>query len=506
MTSSPLFLGIDVGTTTVKATLVDGDARVLAQASVGYPTSFLQPSWVEQDPEAWWQATLAVLAELTSRTARGLLSSVSGISVSAQAPTLISLDASGEVIRPAMIWMDRRADAECAVLAEKFGNEAYLSSTGNRIDPFYVAPKLLWLFTNEPATVDRTAAFMQINGYIAYRLTGSLSMDEQHASLLGLRDIQSGTWSASLLADVGVREDQFPAISDATAVIGEVSAAAARVTGIPSGTPVVAGTVDSAAASLEAGVVGPGQAAEMTGTSTVVVLPVAHPPARSEFITMASVLPGKWLALAAMVSTGASLKWLKDLVAPSLSFTELTERAKATPIGGGGMVFLPYMMGERSPLWSTSARGMFLGLTLGSGVPELTRAVLEGTAFALRHNLEIAAELDIRPPALRSLGGPAASDLWCQIKADVSGIPIVRMHAPTGATLGDAMIAMVGTGHAPDISALAEATARVDREFVPDGSARARYDELFAVYRSSYEHVKDDLVTLARLSDPKDPE
>ncbi len=500
---APLFLGIDVGTTTVKASILDDEARVLAEASVSYPTSFVRPSWVEQNPEDWWRATLSVLARLSRDGGSGILSAVAGISVSSQAPTLLALDASGTPIRPALIWMDRRAEAECETLAGLAGREEYLRMTGNRIDPFFVAPKLLWLRNNEPAALSRTATFLQINGYIAYRLTGSLSMDEQHASLLGLRDIQQGEWSEDLLAAVGVSAAQFPDSSAATVVVGHVTADAADTTGLSMGTPVVAGTVDSAAAALEAGVVRPGQAAEMTGTSTVVIFPLAEPAAQPEFITMTSVIHDQWLYLAAMVATGASLKWLKDLTAAEKSFTDLTREAEAVPAGAGGMVFLPYMMGERSPIWDSAARGVFLGLTLGSGVPQLTRAILEGTAFALRHNLDVAAKLGLRPEALRSTGGPAASDLWCQIKADVTGVPIVRMRAPTGATFGDAVIAAVGTGHMSDLGTVVSGAATVDGEFLPDPAKRQLYDDLYQIYRSSYEHVRYDLDELARLSIPE---
>ncbi|PJJ65150.1 xylulokinase [Compostimonas suwonensis] len=498
-----VFLGIDVGTTTVKASIVDDQAHVLAEASIGYPTSFVRTSWVEQDPQAWWTATLTVLARLASEAGREVMAAVAGISVSSQAPTLLALDAAGSPVRPALIWMDRRAEAQCDALAAEFGRDEYLAVTGNRIDPFFVAPKLLWLSENEPASLRRTAAFVQINGYIVFRLTGALSMDEQHASLLGLRDIHSGEWSQPLLAATGVRAELFPAISAASDVVGHVTPAVAAETGLRSGTPVVAGTVDSAAAALEAGVVRPGQGAEMTGTSTVVTLPVESPLPQAEFITMASALHGQWLYLAAMVATGASLTWLRTLTAPGADFAELTRDAAQLRAGAGGLVFLPYMMGERSPLWNTAARGMFLGLTLSTDVPQLTRAVLEGTAFALRHNLDVAQGLGVRPAELRSTGGPAGNDLWCQIKADVTGIPIVRMHAPTGATFGDAMIAAAGTGHLDDLAAAVDENATIDRVFDPNDRDAQRYDELFDVYRNSYEHLRGDLDVLARLSTPE---
>lgn len=502
--NGPLFLGIDVGTTSVKASVVDSDFQVIVEASAGYPTSYVRPSWVEQHPEDWWAATLDVLGRLAAEAPSGTLSGVAAVSVSSQAPTLLSLDRSGEPVRPALIWMDRRATDEAEALADSIGREEYVLSGGNRADPFFVAPKLLWLRNHEPESLRRTACFVQINGYIAFRLTGELSIDDEHASLLGLRDIRTGDWNNQLLSAVGASVDQFPAVAHPTSVIGHVVPSVARVTGLSAGTPVTAGTVDSAAAALEAGVVSVGQAAEMTGTSTVVIMPIAAPVAQAEFITMASTLPGQWLHLAAMVSTGASLKWLRDLVARDVSFDDLTAQAAEVTPGAEGLIFHPYMMGERSPLWSTAARGTFVGLTLGAGVPQLSRAVLEGTAFALRHNLEVAARAGRRPDSLRSTGAPASSDVWSQLKADITGVPIVRMKAPTGATFGGALIAAAATGHIDDIAAASSASASVDREFEPDARNADLYTDLFAIYRSTYEHLSADLDRLARLRTRED--
>lgn len=491
---SESYLGIDVGTTTVKASIVDTAGFVLASAATAYPTDFVRPSWVEQDPEQWWRATRDVVAKLGQLGGPGLLTEVAGVSVSAQAPTLLGLDADGLPVRPALIWMDRRADAESTALAEAIGPGRWTEITGNRPDPFYVAPKVRWLRDHEPEAFGRVRTWIQINGYLAYRLTGVVTMDEQHASILGIRDLRRGDWDSAILAEIGADAVQFPAVHAATDVIGAITRDAADATGLRAGTPVVAGTVDSAAAAIEAGVIRPGDAAEMSGTSTVVVLPVAELRSQSEFITMASVVPGQWLFLAAMVATGASLGWLKNLIRDESDFDELTARAAASE--PGGLVFLPYMMGERSPIWDSAARGTFIGLTLGTDADQLVRAVLEGTAFALRHNLEVADGYGLKPAQLRSIGGPASSDAWCQIKADVTGLPIVRMRATTGATFGDAILAAVGTGGGDLVEAVRTA-AVVEREFEPNPAAAARYDRLYEVYRSAYDHLRPDLVALA---------
>jgi xylulokinase len=500
--AGPNLLGIDVGTTAVKATVVDERGDVLASASVPYPTDFVRPSWVEQDPEDWWRAAVAALARIAMETGAAVLDRVGGVAVSAQAPTLVALDSGGRPVRPALIWMDRRAEAETAAISALVGADRLAQITGNRPDPFYVAPKIRWLRDHEPDAFARARWFVQINGYLVLRLTGTVTMDEQHASILGVRDLTTGDWDPGILDAIGADPSRFPSIVAATAVVGEVTRDAAAATGLRVGTPVVAGTVDSAAAALEAGVVDPGEAAEMTGTSTVVVLPVDGLRPQPEFITMASVVPGRWVHLAAMVATGASLQWIKDMAGEHGDTGELAARAAATE--PGGLVFLPYMMGERSPIWDSAARGAFIGLTLGTRTEDLVRAVLEGTAFALRHNLEVAEGRGLAPRLLRSIGGPAGSDAWCQIKADVTGLPVARMSAATGASFGDAIIAAVGVGRG-DLVGLVRERARVDRQFVPDPQKAARYDDLYRVYRSSYDHLRTDLTALAATTNIPEP-
>jgi xylulokinase len=483
-----IFLGIDVGTTAIKATIIDSDGSIVAHASGVHETTFLGGGRVEQDPEQWWQLTLRLLARLAADLPNGAMSAVAAVAVSSQAPSVIALDRRGSVLRPAMIWMDRRADRESRELEAQFGQEWMLEHTGNRVDPFFVAPKLLWLRRREPELLDAASAFVQVNGYLVLRLTGVLSMDDQHASLLGLIDPDSaGGWPAELMDAIGVTPEQFPPTHPATAVVGTVSASAASHTGLAAGTPVAAGTVDSAAAAIEAGVTDPGQAVEMTGTSTVVAMPVEARQPIGEFVTMASPVDGHWYWLAAMVSSGACLTWLGGLFSGASDVPAMLASAAATAPGSDGVIFHPYMLGERSPVWDTDARGAFVGLSLSTGRAELTRAVLEGTAFSLRHNLEVAADRGVRLTELRTVGEPSSSDVWNQIKADVTGIPIVRMRA-SKAPVGSALVAVAA------MTTLAEVTARVrerlveERRFLPDPSNRELYDRHYLDFRQAAAH------------------
>lgn len=483
-----LLLGIDIGTTATKATLFTPEGLVVSEGRATYSTQHPQPGWVEQDPEQWWRAVCDA-----TKIAMGEISSVrvAGVAVSAQAPTLIAVDKNGKSLRPAMVWMDRRADAEVEELLRKVPTIANIS--GNRADPFYVAAKISWFRKNEPKLFALTRYFLQITGYINFRLTGEFGLDPAHATLLQLRDYKKGTWSQELLSAVGVDADYFPEIRESAALQGEVTAAASSATGLQKGTLVFTGTVDGAAAALEAGVIDPGIAAEMTGTSTVLLMPTDGAIVEPAFIAMAHAIPDRQLLLGAMVSSGASVQWLHEkMFAGNSSIAELMASATEVDPGSGGVIFLPYMMGERAPIWHTNARGVFFGLSLTTSQPATVRAVLEGTAFAMAHNLEVARKAGVVINEIRSIGGGTKNSLWSQIKADVLGIPVVVPKASTGATFGDALVAGIGLGLYPDIRATLLDVVKIQSTYQPDPARHAYYQVRYRRYRDLYENIKDD--------------
>lgn len=492
MTAEDAVLGVDVGTAAVKAAVVAADGRLLGSGSVEYPTTYPRPGLVEQDPEDWWRAGCGAIRRALEETGRR---EVAAVCVSAQAPTMLPADASGRPLRPALIWMDRRAEAECARLREALGEEFVRRTTGNRIDPYFVAPKLLWFRLHEPEHLSRARVYLQATGYLVHRLTGELTLDREHASLLSLRDLAGDAWSEPLCEAVGVTPELFPRLVEGDEVAGYVTAAAAEATGLTAGTPVTGGTVDGAAAALEAGVLDEGQAAEMTGTSTVLILPSEQPRSEPAFVAMRHAARGRWLLLGAMVASGGSLRWLRDLLGES-SFDALTAEAETEPPGAGGVVFLPYMMGERSPIWDSDARGVFLGLTLASGRGAVVRSVLEGAAFALRHNVDVAAAAGIVLAELRSVGGGARSRLWSQIKADVVGVPVLLPETSIGAPFGDAALACVAAGLHADVRGLVR-TVRIRERFEPRAETAARYAALYEVYRGAYEALREEFRILA---------
>lgn len=496
-----LLLGIDVGTTAVKAALFDISGNLQAVDQAEYPLFHVRPAWVEQDPADWWSATCEAVRRVLAKVPHGA-ERVLALAVSSQAPSLLPLDEAGRPLHRAMIWMDRRAEAEAAQLAEAVGAGEIHRVTGNRPDAFFVAARLLWLRNHEPEILARTRWFIQVNGYINYRLTGTFAMDPVHAVLLQLRDYSSGEWSPTLCEACGVEPEQFPAVLAGHQTQGVVTREAAEATGLRAGTLVMAGTVDGSAAALEAGVVEPGIAAEMTGTSTVLLLPNDRGLTEPALIAMPHAVPGLHLLLGAMVSSGACLRWFRDQFAPGEEFDALTGQAAQTPPGSHGVVFLPYMMGERSPLWHTNARGVFFGVSLASSKAAMIRSILEGAAFALRHNMEVAIGAGAEVREVRSVGGCSRSRLWNQIKADVLNRPLLLPRASVGAPFGDAILAGMGVGLYEDLPASLARMVRLETCFEPNAANHERYTEIYGVFRNIYRHLKGDFDVLAGIQRP----
>jgi len=464
---------------------------------------------VEQEPEDWWQATCVAIRGALAKVEHGL-ERVLGLAVSSQAPTLLPLDHAGKPLRPAMIWMDRRAEAEAVRLTELLGADNIYRITGNRPDAFYVAARLLWLRDHEPEVLKQTWKFVQANGYINYRLTGRVAMDPAHAVLLQMRNYSTGEWSEALCSACGVDPEQFPEVMEAHRVQGEVTAEAAEACGLSAGTPVMAGTVDSPAAALEAGVAEPGIAVEMTGTSTVVIIPNDRGLTEPALIALPHALSGMHLLLGAMVSSGGCLRWFRDQFGQtemqsatadgSDSYDLLTRQAAGIGPGSGGVLFLPYMMGERSPLWHTNARGVFFGLSLATPRAALVRAILEGTAFALHHNVETAIRAGAEVREMRSVGGCSRSNLWNQIKADVLGLPLLLPRTSVGSPFGAAILAGVGVGVFPSVRDSLLEMVHLERRFEPNQANHERYTKSYRLYRDIYEHLKSDFDRLAAIN------
>jgi xylulokinase len=507
MAAVSCILGIDIGTTTVKAVLFDHFGSALCTAQQEYPTHYPARSWAEQDPEAWWGALkLAIKVILSSYEGQTL--QIAAIGVSSQAPVFVALDEAGKPLDRAMIWMDRRAEQEAERLYPMLGHDRVIRYSRNRADPFYLAAKLLWFKRHRADRYLRTHKILQANGYINYRLTGCMSMDTAHASITQLYDMDTKTWASDVLNAFDLSPSILPDVYGCTDRIGEVTEAAAKETGLPQGIPVIAGTVDGAASAVEAGIVKPGIAAEMTGTSSVLMMSNDNDWFSPKFITMNHALPNQTLSLAAMSTTGASLKWFRD----ELCQAELESSRKAgkdvyewinalaeDAHPRNDIIFLPYMMGERSPLWDPDARGVFFGLSLGTTRGDMIRSIMEGAAFALRHNLEMMELSGERASVLRILGGTSRSRLWNQIKADVLDREIEVMDTPGGAPLGNAILAGMAIGWYTDPSVVLERNERHTKRVVPAGKRQHFYHQKYEIFLELYEQTKDQFKKMSSI-------
>ena len=505
-----LLIGIDVGTTSTKSMLFDLQGKVLAQASQEYATSYPQPNWAEQDPEDWWQAVCSTLTRIFAEN-RYAAADVAALGVSSQAPSVVPVDAAGNLLHPALIWMDRRSDPQCEWLQGQVGAASIASINGGRIDPFFMAPKLLWYKQHRPELYRETHAVLQANGYIVHRLTGAFFTDSSHAPLTLLFDSRHGRWSEELLERMDINPALLPPIAPCSQVAGEVTRSAAEATGLATGTPVIAGMVDGTAASLEAGVLDAGDAVEMTGQSTVLLVCSDRPYLEDELFPLGHAIPDRYLVVGAQVASGGSLRWFRDQLGESERdeaarrgvdpFEVLSEHAADSPPGANRLIFLPYMYGERSPIWDSRARGVFFGLSLATTKADLVRAIMEGAAYGLRHNVEAAARTSFHAGELACVGGGARSALWNQIKADVLQRPVRVPRTATGAPLGDAIAAAAAVGLYDSIADAMRSMTSPGVEFRPNPNLADRYDALFHIYLELYPALQESFAHLALVPD-----
>jgi xylulokinase len=500
-------LGIDIGTTTVKAVIFDQFGYILRSEQMEYPIHYPERSWAEQDPEDWWEVLKKVLKSLMySHGGKEL--QILALGVSSQAPSFLPLDAEGNPLNRAMIWMDRRADQEANSLSHILGTDKVIEYSKNRADPFYTAAKLLWFKNHESDKFRSIHKILQANGYINLRLTGVYSMDDAHASITQLYDVDKKNWAYDVLQQLDIPSSILPDVYESGVIIGEVTEEAAKETGLPAGIPVIAGTVDGAAAALEAGVIRPDIATEMTGTSSVLLMSNNKGWYSPELITMNHALPGQTLSLGAMTSTGASLKWYRDQfchaevnLAEKLGIDayDLMNREAEGSNPHNEIVFLPYMMGERSPIWDTDARGMFFGLSLNTSRADLTRAIMEGAAYALKNNLDIMEQSGNQVRVLRIIGGSSKSQLWNQIKADVLNREIEVIQGSGGAPLGNAILAGMAVGFYPDPEFVLDHVIQLKTKVSPSESMNNFYRKKYEIYLELYQQNKEQFKKLSAL-------
>jgi xylulokinase len=463
-------VGLDVGTTGVKALALSPDGAVLARAERHYELSIPHPGWAEQDPDDWWRASEAALAALG-------VPDVAGIGLSGQMHGLVALDRAERVLRPAILWNDGRTAAECAEIEARVGLERLIALTGNRALTGFTAPKLLWLRRHEPDVYARIAHVLLPKDYVRLRLTGERAIDVADASGTLLFDVARRRWSDDVLAALEIEADWLPPALESPEVSGATE----------DGVPVAAGAGDQPAAALGVGVDGPGPVSVVLGTSGVVLaaLPAFAADSAARVHAFCHAVPDVWQAMGVMLSAAGSLRWLRDALVGE-SYDELTREAARWEPGTEGLLFGPYLAGERTPHADPHARGAFTGLSLRHDRGALVRAVLEGVAYGLRDSLELLRELGVEPEVGRVSGGGARSGLWLRIVASVLGLPLERTTAEEGSAYGAALLGGVAAGVFADPAEAVERCVRAGDRVEPEPTWREAYEAGYARFRRLY--------------------
>ncbi len=472
-------MGIDIGTSACKVALFSAGGEVLAQASRQYPVYYPHPGWAEQNPDDWWEAACSAIHEVLG-TSGVKPCDVAGIGVAGQSWSAILIDAQGKVLLPTPIWTDTRALKECGEIVRLVPEETLFACCGNPLRPEYTLPKVKWFQRCAPDAYKKAASVMQSNSFIVYRLTGEVTQDRSQGYGFCCFDIQAGNWNEEIVRQLDIRRELLPAVFSSHEIAGSVSTQAAAQTGLIAGTPVVAGGLDAACSTLGAGVIHNGQTQEQGGQAGGMSICLSAPVADRRLILGCHVVPERWLLQGGTTGGGGALKWLRDQVCPSLTFAQMSDLASTVKAGCDGLLFLPYMAGERSPLWNPNARGVFFGLDNTKLTAHLVRAVMEGVAFSLQHNLQTAQQAGTFVKSLRATGGSANSLVWTQLKSDITGKEIEVSSSDTTTTLGAALLAGVGTGLYPDFETAVSRSVRVLRTHHPNA-------DNFDIYARQYQ-------------------
>ena len=491
-------IGIDSSTTATKAQLVDNSGKVVAVVSSEYEYETPEPLWSEQSPELWWTATKAAVAGVLQEA--GIAGEdVVAIGLTGQMHGLVLLDETGEVLRPSILWNDQRTGAECDEIRDRVGKERLIRVTGNDALTGFTAPKILWVRNNEPAIFDKARQVLLPKDYVRFRLTGEYASDCAGGAGTILFDLKTRTWSKEILADLDLDPALFPPTYEGHEVTGRITATAAAATGLAAGTPVVAGAGDQAANGIAVGAIDPGVVGLSLGTSGVVFTATDAPSVEPEgrLHAFCHGAAGRWHFMGVMLSAAGSFRWFRDTLAPGEDFGDLAAAAGTIPPGAEGLLFLPYLTGERTPHPDPLARAAFVGLTVRHGRDHLTRAVLEGVTFGLRDSLELiraAGGADLTE--VRASGGGTRSPVWRQILADVFNADVRTVSTAEGAAQGAAMLAAVGAGWFGSAQEVSASWLRMDPPTPPSDDV-GTYDALYESYRGLYPALFE---TMHRLS------
>lgn len=498
--SESLLLGIDIGTSGCKIALFSLDGAVVCSVTEEYPVYYPAPGYVEQEPDEWWDA----VCRGTKRMISGFginPSDIVGVGVDGQGWAAVAIDREGKVLTRNPIWMDTRSEAICRELNDSVGADQIFALSGNPLKAQYTTGKIIWYQRNLPEAYQRIDKILQSNSFIVYRITGVISQDISQGYAIHSFDMRKGCWDLPMNKALGIDGRMLPDISKCHDIVGRVTSAAAQSMGLIEGIPVVAGGLDAACGTLGAGVLHPGQTQEQGGQAGGMSVCMDRYCADPRLILGYHVVPDRWLLQGGTTGGGGAVRWFNEQFGseerqesdksgvPALAL--LDRLAETVPAGSGGVIFLPYMAGERSPIWDEKAKGVFYGLDYSKSRAHMMRAVLEGVAYSLRHNIEVACSAGAQVGVMCAMGGAANSSLWTQIKADITGKPIEVPNSDMATTLGAAMLAGVGVGAYGSFDEAVDRTVKVKRRYEPDNACREEYDRGYETYLRLYTSLRE---------------
>jgi xylulokinase len=495
-----VLIGLDIGTTGARALAVSESGDVIAAAAQEYPLLTPRPGWTEQNPEDWWRASRKVVAEV-AKAAQG---NVAGIGLTGQMHGAVFLDASDRVIRPALLWNDQRTAAQCTEITDRVGRDRLLAITGSPALTGFQAPKLLWLREVEPANYRRIAHVLLPKDFIRLRLASEYATDASDASGTLLLDLRRRSWSTEILDALELPSEWLPTVYEGPEETGRLRADVAAELGLPAGIPIAAGGGDNAAAAVGSGIVEVGLASSSIGTSGVIFAHTAQftPDPSGRLHAFCHAVPGAYHLMGVTLSAGGSLNWWRQVLGERYEYDALIELAASAPVGSEGLIFLPYLSGERTPHLDPSARGAFFGLTARHGLNHLTRAVMEGVTYSLADCLQLMIDLGVKLNHVRAIGGGARSQLWRQIQADVYGMPVRRTTVDEGPAYGAALLAGVTAGHFKSVNEACSVVRLRPDVAEPNNDSAQLYSRYLRVYRDFYPATA---AAMARLSDLASP-
>ncbi len=503
-------VGLDVGTTGTKTLLIDERGQVIASALAEYPMAVPRPNWAEQDPADWWRAAVATIRSVLADSGVDP-TQIKGVGLSGQMHGSVFLDGDNKVIRPAILWCDQRTAAQCQWIHEAVGYETVVAETLNPVLAGFQAPKIVWLRDNEPENYARVCKILLPKDYVRFLLTGEYATEVSDASGTSLLNVPERRWSEAMIKGIGLSEEWLPRVFESPEISGRVTEEAAATTGLALGTPVVGGGGDQAAGAVGNGIVETGVVSSTLGTSGVVFACLDEPltDGKLRTHTFCHAVPGKWHTMGVMLSAGGSVRWLRDaLCSEEVAVAARLERdpyelidaqADTVPPGANGLVFLPYLTGERTPYPNPNAKGVFFGLSLMHDKRHLARAVLEGVAFGMRDSFEIIKAMGVSFSQVRASGGGAKSRLWRQIQSDVTGETHWTINVDEGPAFGVALLAGVGTGVWSSVQEACTATIQTAESTQPNPDAHRLYEGYYTLYQDLYRRLEGAYDDLARL-------